>query len=385
MSAISVGNLNKTYAGGSSGPAVDDVSFEVAEGELVVLVGPSGCGKTTTLRCIAGLETPTSGRISIGDSVVVDTAARVDVPVHRRDIGLVFQTYALWPHLTARRNIEFPLECRRVGRAERAVAVESIARTVDLTADHLKRRPAQLSGGQQQRVALARALVANARVVLFDEPLSNLDAALREQLRSDLGELHRRLGFTGVYVTHDLDEAMMLGDRVAVMVGGRLRQIEPPEVVFEHPSSREVAHLVGLRLLGEAEWRDGGYRAEGIEISGLAPPRDGDRGPYALLVRPERVAVRPTTQTVGGGLVHLGVATVQQTSYLGTRREVVVELGGRRIRLGAPSDGAGLEVGQAVVLTVEPHHVRVFGVDGAPVDLATTPHPNGAPVQLIDS
>src|SRR5205814_3183671 len=184
---------------------------------------PSGCGKTTTLRCIAGLETGENGSIAFGDRTVFDAERRTNVPPNKRNIGMVFQSYALWPHMTVRKNIGYPLRTRRIKGAQAKGWIEKVAALVDTT-QLLDRHPAQLSGGQQQRIALARGLVARPELVLFDEPLSNLDARLRDQVRAELHELHQRLHFTAVFVTHDQSEALALGDRIAIMRSGKIEQ-----------------------------------------------------------------------------------------------------------------------------------------------------------------
>src|SRR3954463_877574 len=199
--------------------AIDDLDLAIEEGEFLVLLGPSGCGKTTTLRCIAGLETAEDGAIAFGDRPVFDASHRVNVPPNKRNIGMVFQSYALWPHMTVRKNIGYPLRTRRMNRAQAKEWIEEVAALVDTT-PLLDRYPAQLSGGQQQRIALARGLGAGRGLGLFGEPLSNLDARLRDQVRTEIHELHGRLGFTAVYVTHDQVEALAPGDPHALLRQG---------------------------------------------------------------------------------------------------------------------------------------------------------------------
>jgi multiple sugar transport system ATP-binding protein len=217
---------------------VDDVSLDIPDGEFVVLVGPSGCGKSTTLRIIAGLETPTSGEVLIGDRRVNDVAPSA------RDIAMVFQTYALYPHMTVRENLAFALTLRRRPAAEIRERVARAADMLDL-GEYLDRKPRQLSGGQRQRVALGRAIVREPKVFLFDEPLSNLDAALRTQTRREIAALHRKLGTTMVYVTHDQVEAMTLGERIVVMQGGRVQQADTPLALYDAPANRFVAGFLG--------------------------------------------------------------------------------------------------------------------------------------------
>ncbi|BCB91639.1 ABC transporter ATP-binding protein [Phytohabitans suffuscus] len=291
MSAVTVQNLVKTYASGGR-RATDDVSLEVADGEFLVLVGPSGCGKTTLLRMVAGLETPDSGRVSIGGRDVTD------LPARERGLSMVFQSYAIFPHMRVRQNIGFGLTMRKVPRDEFDRRVARAAELLRLT-DYLDRYPAQLSGGQRQRVAVARAIVVDAAVLLMDEPLSNLDALLRLQFRAELKRIVSQLGTTTLYVTHDQAEAMSLGDRVAVMRDGRVAQLGPPLSVYDRPSDRFVGGFLGsppmnfltarvrdgLLAIGDASlpapdqlstW-DGrdvvvGVRAENIQVSAQARP-----------------------------------------------------------------------------------------------------------------
>jgi multiple sugar transport system ATP-binding protein len=218
--------------------AVDSVSFEVKDGEFVILLGPSGCGKTTTLRCVAGLESPDEGEIYIGDRLVND------LPPKDRDIAMVFQSYALYPHMSVYDNLAFPLKMRKYPKEEIDKRVKEVARLLRIE-DLLDRKPRQLSGGQQQRVALGRALVRNPRVWLMDEPLSNLDAKLRVYMRAELKKLQKDLGITTIYVTHDQAEAMAMGDRVAVMDKGKILQYDEPHVVYEKPASIFVAGFLG--------------------------------------------------------------------------------------------------------------------------------------------
>jgi ABC-type sugar transport system ATPase subunit len=228
--------------------AVDNLSLAVADEEFLVLLGPSGCGKSTALRMIAGLESPTEGTIRIGDRVVNDVEPK------DRDVAMVFQSYALYPHMTVRRNIEFPLRSRRVPAVERDHLVADAAESLGLT-DLLERKPAQLSGGQRQRVALARAIVRRPQAFLMDEPLSNLDAKLRVQTRAELVELQRRLSATIVYVTHDQVEAMTMGHRIAVLEAGVLQQVAPPREVYAEPANLFVARFIGSPPMNTVEGR----------------------------------------------------------------------------------------------------------------------------------
>ena len=224
--------------------AVDAIDLHIREGQMWTLLGPSGCGKTTTLRMIAGLEDPDAGSISIGGTAVFDRSRRIDVPSERRELGMVFQSYAIWPHMTVAQNVAYSLRMRRVGREEIKRRVASVLDLVGL-AGYQETPATNLSGGQQQRVALARSLIFEPRVLLLDEPLSNLDAKLREHMRFELRIMQRRLGVTAIYVTHDQGEALTLSDRVVVMNRGRIEQIGTPEEVYEHPLTRFVAEFIG--------------------------------------------------------------------------------------------------------------------------------------------
>ena len=237
MATVVFDRVCKVYTRGET-PAVDSFSLEVADGEFLVLVGPSGCGKSTTLRMVAGLELPTSGSISIGGR---DVTA---LPPKDRDIAMVFQNYALYPHMTVRENLSFALKLRHVPKDEIARRTGAAAETLGLT-PYLERLPKALSGGQRQRVALGRAIVRNPSVFLFDEPLSNLDAKMRVEMRAEIIRLHRRLGATMIYVTHDQTEAMTMGTRIVVMNGGRIQQAAPPMEVYEKPANTFVASFIG--------------------------------------------------------------------------------------------------------------------------------------------
>jgi ABC-type sugar transport system ATPase subunit len=270
MPAVSLVRLTKAFDGRT--PAVHEVSLEVADGEFMVLLGPSGCGKTTILRCVAGLEAPTSGDVLIGEQRVND------LPPRDRDVAMVFQSYALYPHLTVRENLGFPLRMRGVPRAEREARLREAAELLGLSA-LLDRHPAQLSGGERQRVAVGRALVRRPRVFLFDEPLSNLDAKLRGEMRAELVALHRRIGTTMVYVTHDQVEAMTMGQRIAVLDRGVLQQVGTPREVYREPANLFVATFMGTPGMNILEARTHG-RTDAQWI-GFRPEDGGVRGPGA--------------------------------------------------------------------------------------------------------
>jgi multiple sugar transport system ATP-binding protein len=236
MAPINLEKVNKLYLNGFH--AVHDFTLDVAEGELMVLVGPSGCGKTTVLRMVAGLEDISSGTLSFGDRVVNDLSPR------ERDVAMVFQSYALYPHMTVAENIGFSLSLHKLPKSEIAAKVKETAAILGLS-EWLDRKPAQLSGGQRQRVAMGRAIVREPSVFLMDEPLSNLDAKLRVQMRAEVSRIQRRIGVATMYVTHDQIEAMTMGDRVAVMRTGHLQQVAPPQVLYDHPDNIFVAAFIG--------------------------------------------------------------------------------------------------------------------------------------------
>ena len=292
MTQLRIEGLTKRFAAKPPTTAMDDLSLEIEEGEFLVLLGPSGCGKTTTLRCIAGLETPDEGRISFGDQAVFDSEKKLNLSPDKRNIGMVFQSYALWPHMTVRKNIGYPLKARKLRGPDTKDWVEETAALVDCS-QLLDRYPAQLSGGQQQRVALARGLVARPDVVLFDEPLSNLDARLRDLVRAQLHELHARLQFSAVFVTHDQAEALALADRVAIMRAGKFEQVGTPEHVFEEPATEYVAEFIGMSNRVPLEHDGTGWVFEGKAVTGdLRLP--GSPTTVTARIRPEDLQLAPT-------------------------------------------------------------------------------------------
>lgn len=322
MMAISIRGIYKTYGMGPRAvDALKDIQLEIAEGEFFFLLGPSGCGKTTLLRSIAGLLTPTRGRIYLGGRDVTD------LPVHKRNTAMVFQNYALWPHMTVYENVEFGPKMRGISASARRDIAEHNLERVQLVGFG-ERKPNQLSGGQQQRVALARALAAGADCLLFDEPLSNLDARLRLRMRAELRQLVKDTGTTGIYVTHDQKEALSMADRIAVLDEGRIVQIGTPEDVYNYPSTRFVADF-----LGEANFIEG--RVEGaqplavlqtgagpVRIKTDLPPVRG--ATVTCCVRPEHLRLE-TTAPREADINSLSVRIVRQM-YLGEIRQYVCEL-----------------------------------------------------------
>ncbi|MBN1208678.1 MAG: ABC transporter ATP-binding protein [Myxococcaceae bacterium] len=284
MAAIAMEGLFKSFG---ATPVVRGLSLEVREGELVSLLGPSGCGKTTTLRMLAGLEHPDAGTLRIGGELVAGPGVRV--PPERRGLGMVFQSYAVWPHRSVEANVAYPLALRRLPKSEIAERVREALRWVRLEA-LAARMPHELSGGQLQRVALARALVSGPRVLLLDEPLSNLDAALREELRAEIAALRARLGTTMVFVTHDQGEALALSDRIAVMNRGVIEQVDAPERLYREPSTPFVAAFVGGANVFVGEVREGAFHCAGRDVVFPLPAElHGRGGPGTLVFRPEDV------------------------------------------------------------------------------------------------
>ena len=268
---------------GTDAPAVDALDLEISDGEFLVLVGPSGSGKTTALRMLAGLEQVDGGSIWIGDREVTDLAPK------QRDVAMVFQNYALYPYLSVAANIAFPLKIARVPKAERDRRVADVAKLLGLE-PYLERRPGQLSGGQRQRVAMGRAIIREPSVFLMDEPLSNLDAKLRVQMRAEIASLQSRLGVTTVYVTHDQSEAMTLGDRVAVLGDGRLQQCDEPRVLYERPANTFVAGFIGSPAMNLCNCRvaeNGSVSLGGVEVGLPNGVRSALRGDVVVGLRPE--------------------------------------------------------------------------------------------------
>ena len=356
---LQVSGLTKRY---SPQVSVGPISFEVQEGEFFSLLGPSGCGKTTTLRCIAGFEALSEGSISLHGERLDDK------PPHRRDVGLVFQNYALFPHLTVFDNIAFGLRLRRLGKAEIADRVGRVLQLVDL-AEMAARFPAQLSGGQQQRVAIARSLVLEPRILMFDEPLSNLDLKLRIQMREELRNLQRRLGKTSIYVTHDQTEALALSDRIAVLSHGRIEQIGTPAEIYERPASAFVAEFIGgsNMLRGRiVERGDAGTivaTKTGLRLR-CRPELEGklETGEVSILLRPERIHV----QGPGGNALpgqNRMTARIADITYLGEDLHLSLDLaGGERLRASVKNANAarGWTPMQSVELLVDTADLRIL-------------------------
>ncbi len=361
MAAIAFEHVEKVYPNGTR--ALSDCNLDIGDGELMAVVGPSGCGKSTALRLLAGLETPTGGVLRIGERVVNELSPQ------ERNVAMVFQDYALYPYMTVRGNLEFPLKMRKTGRDETKRRIDWVAGLLEL-APLLDRLPKQLSGGQRQRVAMGRALVREPTVFLLDEPLSNLDAKLRGQVRAEIGELQRRTGTTMMYVTHDQVEAMTLGQRVAVLDQGRVQQIAAPRELYEHPANVFVAGFVGSPPMNlfptSVSFGTTATLAVGAQRVAVALPegvREHGGGSLTAGVRPE--AFRLASSEGEGTLP----ATVEHVEYLGheTIAEIRIEesAAASGIHLTARfQDAARLAPGAAIRLTIDPAHVHLFDEQG---------------------
>ena len=346
MSAIELKNLRKVYPGGAE--AVSGIDLAIETGEMVVLVGPSGCGKSTLLRMIAGLETITDGTVSIAGRVVNDKEPA------ERDIAMVFQNYALYPHMTVRANMAYGLKNRGTPKAEIERRVAEASRILQI-GDYLDRKPRQLSGGQRQRVAMGRAIVREPAAFLFDEPLSNLDAKLRVEMRGEIKLLQRRLATTSVYVTHDQLEAMTLADRLVVLNKGRIEQIGTPLEIYRHPQSTFVASFIGspaMNLISAT--RDG----NGLRLSDATIPLAGrslPQGPLTIGMRAEDLTLARRTGEPQG--LPVRIAYVEE---LGASRLVHGHLGSERIVVSAPIDG---ELDDTMEARIDPALLHVFAAD----------------------
>ena len=343
MASVQLNSVGKTYPGGTR--AVDACTLDIHDGEFLVLVGPSGCGKSTLLRMVAGLETVTDGTIGI-DGETVNTMA----PKHR-DIAMVFQNYALYPHMTARKNMAFALKLRKVPKAQRNARVEQVAEQLGIT-ELLERKPAAMSGGQQQRVALGRAIVREPKVFLFDEPLSNLDAKLRTQMRAELKSLHQRVATTSIYVTHDQEEAMTLGDRVVVMRDGHIQQVGTPMEVYQRPANRFVASFIGAPTMNTIDGRIDDTNGHAMFTGGglTLPIERTTSGGVTVGIRPEHFVVAED------GPIEL---TVDVSEPLGDAVDVTghcgdVTLVARLRRIAPPQPGERLRLG------IEPGALHCF-------------------------
>ncbi|MBU8825721.1 ABC transporter ATP-binding protein [Mycolicibacterium goodii] len=349
MSTIELSGITKRYGGNA---VVDGLDLTLADGTLTVLVGPSGCGKSTTLRIVAGLEAADQGVVRIGGRDVTHATPR------ERDIAMVFQNYALYPHLTVAGNVAFPLKNGGVAKSEVEQRVVQAAERVGITA-LLDRKPRQLSGGQQQRVAIARALVRTPSVFLFDEPLSNLDAKLRVELRSEIRRLQTETGITSLYVTHDQEEAMTIADQLVVLDSGSIAQVGTPEELYRHPANTFVAGFIGSPSMNlvPGRLRAGVFEAEGLNFTVTGQ----DRGDVTLGVRPEDLLVAPDPN---------GVGRVELVELLGPRYVLIIRAGGHRltavVEAAAVSEWADVPtMGDSVSVQARPGRTHLFDGNGA--------------------
>ncbi|WP_091324526.1 ABC transporter ATP-binding protein [Arthrobacter sp. cf158] len=368
-SSISIRELRKSYGrtrGANQQFAIDGVSFEVPQGQFVTLLGPSGCGKTTTLRCIAGLETPDSGQIVMAGSTVFDGGKSQNIRTEDRPIAMVPQSYGIWPHMTVLDNAAFPLRHGRHRKGQQNIK----QRTMEILdqvglAPFADRWSTQLSGGQQQRLALARALLSEPEVLLLDEPLSNLDAKLRSKLRVELREFQERFGVTSVYVTHDQAEALALSDIVVVMSNGRIEQIDPPERLYQQPKSAFVADFIGSANLVPA--RNTTRLSDGLlvrtDIGSFLCGSQGQETPSSastgnVCIRPENVEVHTATSSrIGLADQNEMFGRVIGAEFLGDRLELVVDLDGTKLTA-STSAVLAARPGDSVVVRVHPVHAR---------------------------
>jgi putative spermidine/putrescine transport system ATP-binding protein len=334
---------------------VDQLDLDIARGEFVSLLGPSGSGKTTLLMMLAGFEQPTSGTIAL-DGRRID-----ELPPYRRNMGVVFQSYALFPHMSVRDNIAFPLKMRGASKAEMS---ERVARVLDMVklGAMAERKPAQLSGGQQQRVALARALVFEPQVVLMDEPLGALDKKLREQMQLDIRDLHRRLGLTIVFVTHDQDEALTMSDRIAVINHGRIEQIGTPGDIYDQPRSPFVAEFIGetnlLRCVVEEQSGDAlrVTSESGLRLSAHAGPGRIDRSDVQISIRPEAIRINDPASAANGLS-----ARIVDAVYFGDHIKLVAAVGAQRLVIKSDRAGRTAKVGDEIAISFAPSDVWVVG------------------------
>lgn len=344
---LTVSNLGKRYTSKNADViAVDGVSFTVDDGAFYTLLGPSGCGKTTTLRCVAGLEHHETGRIMIGERVMSEAGTGIFVPAQRRDIGMVFQSYGIWPHMTVFQNAAFPLRVARprIGKQEIRARVDEALAIVQLTG-YESRMGTQLSGGQQQRLALARAVVRRPKLLLLDEPLSNLDAKLREAMRLELRDLQRRLGVTTLYVTHDQHEALSMSTRIAVMSDGHIAQEGSPHDIYLNPATRFVADFVGTTNFLEATVTsaEAGYallRTDIGELRAVCPRGIPAGSAVTVSVRPERIGLGPVSGTADGrpaNASNVFAGTVESLMFLGEVIQCLVRVGPATIMARGPS------------------------------------------------
>ena len=358
--SLSISNLTKRF---SEFIAVDDLNLELRNGEVMALLGPSGCGKTTTLRMVAGLERPTEGVVRFGGQVFVSMADGIELPPEKRHVGMVFQSYALWPHMTVAENVSYPLKLRRISKAEIQKRTQSVLELINLA--HLKDTTIpRLSGGQQQRVALARALVYEPSLMLFDEPFSNLDTQLRGQMRLELKKLRRKIAMTGLFVTHDQIEALSIADRVAIMNCGRVEQVGTPQEVYNTPKTRFVRDFLGRSVTFNGRVEQAGASVTvRLSNASVLTVANGSRygslggGDYVeLSIRPERITVSDERE---GGSPNAVEAIVENLLFTGDRFETQMSVGDDSILCDLPPNRVWSE-GQSVRLNLPPDALSLW-------------------------
>ncbi len=355
MKALVIDNLNKSFG---RVRAVVDFSLEIEEGEFVTLLGPSGCGKTTVLRSIAGFEKPDSGKIFIFGEL------SNDIPPEKRDVGMVFQNYALFPNMTVAQNVAFPMMIKKVPQDEIRKRVKELLELVQLSGLE-NRYTHQLSGGQKQRVALARALAKRPKILLLDEPLSALDAKVRQQLRGEIRKLQKRLGITTVFVTHDQEEALTMSDRIIVMRDGRIQQVGTPQEVYDDPSNLFVAHFVGTSSFLKGEMRDGVFVWKGKKI--VTGRKKVNEGKAVLVLRPNVLKIFRKTEEVPKDF-NIFEGEVTLVTFLGPVVKIHVSVGETEILVEIPrTDFRGFNEGEKVLIGFSPNDIIALPVDENPI------------------
>jgi ABC-type Fe3+/spermidine/putrescine transport system ATPase subunit len=350
MAAITLNRLRKQFG---LVQAVRDISVTFADGKMTSVLGPSGCGKSTTLNMIAGFIAPDAGLILFGERVIADPARHIAVPPHKRELGMVFQSYALWPHLSIAENVGYGLKMRGVGRSEREQIVRRSLARVRLEA-LIDRYPHELSGGQQQRIALARALAYAPQILLFDEPLSNLDAQLREEMRDELKMLHSEIGVTAVYVTHDQSEAMSLSETIVVMGDGEILQTGSPRQLYEEPADVRVATFIGKTNLLDASLIEADRLHARVRVPDISEtvfcraPKNAAKAPGSLSIRPEGVKLKPAAAGANGI-----IGKVSSATYLGDICRYEIVLSNSRRLEAQQSAASPFSVGDAVLIEID--------------------------------
>ncbi|MDE1996008.1 MAG: ABC transporter ATP-binding protein [Rhizobiaceae bacterium] len=347
--AVSAADLELSYGATA---VLRGIDFSLPKGQTLALLGPSGCGKTTLLRLVAGLLSPTRGRISIGEKTVADAANGAFLPPERRGLGMVFQDYALWPHMTVGGNVSFPLEMRGIGKAERKDRTLRALQRVGL-GQYADRKTSELSGGQQQRVAIARAIVAEPALILFDEPLSNLDRELRETMVGEIGNLISSLGLTAIYVTHDHSEALSLADQVAIMRGGRIEQLAPPDILVDRPATPNVADFLRLGCVAAVKRHEGFWRLAQSGAAIAAEDATAVDSTHALLPLAAIELLDAADARING--------TVLRSQFRGDGHLATVQIGSGEGRTELQLiSRTKLRAGEPVGLRIDPQQIRWF-------------------------